>query len=264
MVRGFLFDIEGMLVGDKRYQPTPGAVEFVRLLRQRGLPLRLITNNTTYRPEEILARLRAAGFDFAPRELVTCVGAAARLLQGRGVRRCQVIGTDALQAMLREAGLEVRPEPDVDAVVVGLDFALTYETLRTATEALVRHGAVLVALHRNRILHDEQGRIAPSVGAIVAALAYAADVDPIVVGKPSPDYFRQALVGLDVPTDQIMVVSDDPMTDLAGAKRLGMQTAFVLVGKYRDRSVLDRLPPEDHPDLIVDRIDALAAQLPPS
>ena len=148
-------------------------------------------------------------------------------------------------------------ETAVDAVVVGLDTGLTYERLTLACEAVAAHKAALVALHRNRLYTDAAGRTAPSVGTIVAAIEYATEAEATVIGKPSPDYFRQALDELALTPEDVLVVSDDPLSDLAGAKRLGMRAAFVLSGKYKDGAVADRVPLAQRPDVTVARIGEL-------
>jgi ribonucleotide monophosphatase NagD (HAD superfamily) len=78
-----------------------------------------------------------------------------------------------------------------------------------------------------------------------------------VIGKPSREYFQQALNDLGVEPAEVLVVSDDPFSDLAGAKRMGMRGAFVLSGKYRDASVVDAIPEAERPDVIVPRIGDL-------
>ncbi|MHC4606322.1 MAG: HAD-IIA family hydrolase [Planctomycetota bacterium] len=249
MIRAVFFDIEGCLVADKRYLPTEGAVAFVRWLRERSLPVRLITNNTTDRPPEILAKLKAGGFDFAADEVHTCISAAVRVLRERSAAKVFVIGSDKVRGQLAEGGLEVRDDSEVDAVVVGLDTELTYDKLRTATGAILKRNALLVALHRNKVYPDAQGRVSPSVGPTVEALAYATDSEPVLIGKPGADYYRQVLETVDVPPEEIVVVSDDPFSDLAGAKRMGMKAAFVLVGKYPDASVLERVAGAERPDV---------------
>jgi len=256
-VRGLLLDIEGTLVGDKRYRPVAGAVEFVRECRKRGLPLRLITNNTTDSRSALIEKLARAGFDFTIDELHTCVGAAVTHLRAISAARCLVLGSPNLRRMFADEGFRVVDESRVDAVVVGLDTGLTYERLRLACDAVAGHGAALIALHRNRVYTDARGRRAPSVGAIVEAVRYATQVEPVVIGKPSRDYFRQALAGLAVPPAEVLVVSDDPFSDLAGAKRMEMQAAFVLSGKYQDRAILDRITPAERPDVVVDAIGDL-------
>jgi 4-nitrophenyl phosphatase len=256
-VRGLLLDVEGVLVGDKRYLAVPGAAAFVRSVRDRGLPLRLISNNTTDTKPEILGKLRQAGFDFSIEELHTCIGAAFARLRQHDAHRCLVLGTDSLRGMFAEAGFCLSQDSDVDAVVVGFDRDLTFERLAIACDAVHRHGAWLIALHQNRLTPDPGGRSVPSVGPIAAAIAYAAQVEPIVIGKPSRDYYQQVLDDIALSPDLVLIVSDDPFSDLAGGKRMGMHTAFVLSGKYADATVTDRLAPAEQPDVTVDRIGAL-------
>jgi ribonucleotide monophosphatase NagD (HAD superfamily) len=96
----------------------------------------------------------------------------------------------------------------------------------------------------------------------VAALEYAADAKAVVAGKPSPDCYLQALDLLALPPERVVVVSDDPFSDLAGAKRLGLWAAFVLVGKYPDAAVVDRLRPEERPDVVVAELGELRSWAP--
>ncbi|MFH0982163.1 MAG: HAD-IIA family hydrolase [Planctomycetota bacterium] len=256
-IRGLLLDVEGVLVADKRYQAIAGAVEFVHRVRARGLPLRLITNNTTDSRPALVEKLSRAGFDFTLEELHTCTAATAAHLRAIGAKRCLVLGTAALRKVFADEGFEVADAGEVDAVVIGLDTDLTYARLTLACDAVVRHQAAFIALHRNRVLPDPQGRCAPSVGAIVEAVRYATQVEPVVIGKPSPDYFRQALDDLGVASGSVLVVSDDPLSDLAGAKRMGMMAAFVLSGKYADPHVVEQVPPSERPDAVVQCIGEL-------
>lgn len=258
-VEAFLLDVEGTLVADKRYQPVAGAVEFIHRLRQAHVPLRLITNNTTDSKSSLADKLGNAGFDFTTDELHTCIAAAVRHLRSIGATRCLVLGPDALRQAFTRDGFAVLDGSQVDAVVVGLDTDLTYERLRLACDAVGRGGASLVALHRNRLFIDAHGRLSPSVGAIVEAIRYATRVEPTLIGKPSPAYFQQVLDDISLSAESVLVVSDDPFSDLVGAKQMGMRAAFVLSGKYRERSVIDSIPARERPDLVVDAIGDLLA-----
>jgi HAD superfamily hydrolase (TIGR01458 family) len=259
-VSGFLLDVEGVLVADKRYTAVEGAVSFVGRLREDGVPFRLITNNTTDSRAALVEKLEHAGFDFAMEELHTCTAAAAALMRSRHARRCLVLGTVRLAQIFVDEGFEVLDSSDVDAVIVGLDTGLTYERLRLACEAVANRDAALIALHRNRLFTDLYGRVSPSVGPIVEAIRFATHVEPTVVGKPSPDYYRQVLEEVGVPAHSVMVVSDDPCSDLAGAKRLGMRTAFVLSGKYPETAALEGIPEAEAPDVVAPRIGDLLTE----
>lgn len=256
-VRGLLLDVEGVLVADKRYTAVPGAVEFIRRVRQAGLPLRLITNNTTDDQPTLISKLTRAGYDFTLTELHTCTSAAVKHLRELNARRLLVLGNPALQRIFADAGCDVADDSHVDAIVVGLDTEFTYDKLARACDAVAAHKAAFIALHRNRLFPDAEGRAAPSVGALVAAIEYATQTEPTVIGKPSPAYYQQALDELDLPPGEVLVVSDDPCSDLAGAKRMGMQAAFVLSGKYRDEAVLNSIPVGERPDLTIPAIGDL-------
>jgi len=256
-VKGLLLDVEGTLVADKRYQPIVGAIEFIGNVRDAGMPLRLITNNTTDSKESLADKLSRAGFDFTLDELHTCIGAAVKHLRTAGARRVLVLGTAGLCQMFSAERFTVARTSDVDAVIVGLHAELTFEDLRLACDAVSREGAALIALHRNRLFVDIEGRCCPSVGAIVEAIRCATQVEPVLVGKPSPRYYRQALGDIALPAESVLVVSDDPFSDLAGAKRMSMKAALVLTGKYRERSVIESIPASERPDLTVDAIGDL-------
>ena len=69
--------------------------------------------------------------------------------------------------------------------------------------------------------------------------------------KPDPRIFRYALDATGLPSpEQIMFVGDNPATDIAGARRFGMRTAWVRRGR---RFPADLQPP----DCIVDSVDEL-------
>lgn len=68
-------------------------------------------------------------------------------------------------------------------------------------------------------------------GGIVAALEYAADVQAVVVAKPSPGIFQVALGVCAAEASQAVMVGDDLRSDLAPAAALGMRTCLVRTGK---------------------------------
>ena len=71
---------------------------------------------------------------------------------------------------------------DADAVVVGFHRDFDYERLRVAVRA-VQRGARLIATNDDATYPTPDGPI-PGGGAIVAAVAYAGGVRPVVAGKP--------------------------------------------------------------------------------
>jgi 4-nitrophenyl phosphatase len=60
----------------------------------------------------------------------------------------------------------------------------------------------------------------------VAAIATAAGVRPIVVGKPEPPLFRIALERIGLPAAAAAMVGDSVPSDIRGARAVGMVTVL--------------------------------------
>jgi HAD superfamily hydrolase (TIGR01458 family) len=117
----------------------------------------------------------------------------------------------------------------------------------------LRAGAELYSLHKNRWWQTSRGPLLDS-GAFVAGLEYAADVEAVVVGKPSAPYFRAALEALDADAEMTWMVGDDIEADIRGAQAFGMKTVLVRTGKFRP----DDLERSDVvPDMVVSSIGDL-------
>jgi HAD superfamily hydrolase (TIGR01458 family) len=152
--------------------------------------------------------------------------------------RVALLVADALRgdlAALDDVGLEA-PE-GVDAVILAdTGHGFDVPTLNGASRALME-GAQLIALGHNRHYARPDGLVM-DVGAWSAALEYAAQVEPVVVGKPSGAFFAAALEAIGVPAAEAVMVGDDVEADVGGALDAGLRGVLVRTGKYR----ADRVP----------------------
>ncbi len=229
-----LLDIDGTLyVGE---EAVPGAAQAVRALADRGLPIRYLTTTTRFARRELAGRLRALGFPAGDDELFTAPVAAAAWLATEGIRRIALYVPDSTLEDFA-AFEQVRDEPE--AVVVGdLGPGWSFERLNAAFRQLLG-GARLVALQRNRYWLTPDG-LTIDAGAFVAALEYAASVEAVVVGKPSPEFFRLAAASLPpggATAAPALVVGDDVETDIAGAHAASLPAALVRTGKFREETL---------------------------
>ncbi|MBD3234726.1 MAG: HAD-IIA family hydrolase [candidate division Zixibacteria bacterium] len=254
----YLIDIEGTLVKDKTFTPVEGAVEWFNEFSADDTRAMLVTNNTTHTPNELLGILREKRFNINDKQISTCISAGAEYLKKQKCRQCYIIGSDAIKRYMQSKGIQVTDSPDVDAVVIGLDTNLDYEKLRIATSALVQNNARLLAMHTNKLFVDGRGRISISAGPIVKALEYASEKRAYVSGKPSPTYYRKFLKKWSCEASEVLMVSDDPLADLKGAKRIGMTTCFVTSGVYRDKSILKQLASKHQPDYAYPSVVSIA------
>ena len=122
---------------------------------------------------------------------------------------------------------------------------------------LAEAGVPVVALHRNTRYQTADGP-ALDMGAFIAALQVATNVDITIVGKPAPDFFAAALADLGVEASNALMVGDDIGSDVVGAQQAGCIGVLVKTGKFRD-SDLDGTA--GRPDHVIDGIGELPGLL---
>jgi 4-nitrophenyl phosphatase len=250
MINAYLIDLEGTIVSGKSLAPLPHAANWLNSLKKKGKKFLLLTNNTTHPPEILFGLLKNSGFDLGIEDILTCVSAVLEYLQSKSISKCFIIGNSDLKRYFSQNGIKVCEDENVEAVVLGLDLNLNYDKLKIVTRAILKHNALLVALHENKLFQDKQGELSPSVGAIVKGLEYACDKKAIVLGKPNIEFYQRGLEKLKANPDEALMISDDPLQDLIGAKKTGIKTCWVKTGKYVDDSVLNQIPDELKPDFI--------------
>jgi phospholysine phosphohistidine inorganic pyrophosphate phosphatase len=232
-VEALLLDLSGVVYVQD--EAVPGAAEALSALRERDIPLRLVTN-TTMRPRRaILERLERLGLDADPEELITPATLAARRCEEKDYDSVSLVVLDELRE-----DLEGLPEGEgsVDAVVIGdlgdgWDYAVLNQAFRQVME-----GAELIALQKNRYWETSEG-LSLDAGPFVAAIEYATGTDADVVGKPAPSFFELALSDLGVGPERAAMVGDDVEADVGGAMDAGLAGILVRTGKYREDLVRD-------------------------
>jgi 4-nitrophenyl phosphatase len=120
------------------------------------------------------------------------------------------------------------PNMGAHIVVCGKDSTLTWDKLATAT-LNIRAGAQFIGTNADTTLPTERG-LTHGNGAILAALQAATGVEPIIIGKPEPIIYQQALALLGVDPALTVAIGDRLETDILGAVRTGIRSLMVLSG----------------------------------
>ena len=248
---GVLFDVDGVLVVS--WEPIPGAAETLRWLRDRDIPFALVTNTTTLSRRSLAARLSEAGLQVEPDRLVTAAAAtAAYLLRVHPGATCFLLATGDLAEDLD--GIDLVDDDAQVVVVAGAEDAFTYDAMNRAFRML-RDGASVVAMHRNSWWMTAEGPKLDA-GPYVGALEEAAGVQATVVGKPSPEIFREAVALLEVAPDRAMMVGDDLEADVLPAQAIGLTGVLVRTGKFSGDAVAGA---HGRPDHVIDSVADLPA-----
>jgi 4-nitrophenyl phosphatase len=212
-------------------QRLPGARRFIAGLEEAGIPFLLVPNNATRTPGQVAEKLAHMDIVIRPEQILTSALATAGYLRatyGLG-RRILMVGEIGLELALGQAGYQlVDDHREAELVVAALDRGLTYEKLAQATLA-IRRGCPFIATNPDRSIPSERG-VEPGAGSVLALLEAASDVSPLVIGKPQPGIFQQALAQLGIPATDAVMVGDRYETDILGGLGAGIPTAAVLTG----------------------------------
>jgi 4-nitrophenyl phosphatase len=240
----WILDLDGVLwLSD---EGIPGSAEAIERLRARGERVLFVSNNSSARVDEYLAKLERLGVPTGAGDLVTSAQAAATLVEpGQSALVCAGPG---VEEALAARGVRTVREGDADAVVVGWHRDFDYEELTAAARAVIR-GARLIGTNDDATYPTPEGPI-PGGGAILAAVATAAGVEPVVAGKPNLPMVELVRSRLGADLHGSTVVGDRPSTDGRFAVALGVRFALVLTGVTREQDLpVDPQPAEVAADL---------------
>lgn len=219
-------DLDGVIWrGD---EPIAAAAVGIQQLRDAGLRVGFVSNNSSQPIGEVADKLTRFGVPADPADVLTSAVAAAALLARRlppGARVLSCAGPGVVEALER-VGLEPVIDGPADAVVVGFHRDFDFDELDRASRA-IRAGATFVATNLDATYPMPGGAMLPGTGAITAAVAVASGCQPEVAGKP--EAATVALVQERFGARGV-VVGDRPSSDGALADALGWPFALVLSG----------------------------------
>jgi HAD superfamily hydrolase (TIGR01450 family) len=218
------------------------------------------TNNSTKTRESYVELLADYGIATDSHHIVTSGSLTARYFVENGLlpATALVVGEGGLAEELKRAGVRVvrrRGRRPIDYVVVGMDRKFTYRKLHEAQQAIL-NGARFIATNRDAT-YPVEGNVIPGGGSIVAAVATAAEREPLLIGKPSPEAGRLIAHHAGVEPHEMLIVGDRLETDIEMGRRAGLLTCLVLTGISGIEEV-DLLSPSSRPHWVIESI----AQLP--
>ncbi|EMB9449817.1 TIGR01457 family HAD-type hydrolase [Staphylococcus pseudintermedius] len=239
--KGYLIDLDGTMY--KGNQKIEGASEFIDYLNENQIPHLYVTNNSTKAPVDVVEKLTTMAIDAKPQEVITSAMATADYIHGeKPGATVFMIGGSGLATALEEAGLQLENGIDVDYVVVGLDEAITYEKLTTATLA-VQNGATFISTNPDPSIPKEQGFL-PGNGSLTSVVTVSSKQQPIFIGKPETPIMEKSLEVLQLNKDEVAMIGDLYDTDIMAGINFGIDTIHVQTGVTSKEEVMQRdVPP---------------------
>jgi 4-nitrophenyl phosphatase len=238
--KGYLIDLDGtMYKGTERIE---AASDFVKKLRDNGIPYLFVTNNSSKTPAKVAELLN--GFDIpADEKLVftTSQATASYIYELKNDASVYVIGEEGIRTAIEEKGLQFAEE-NANFVVVGIDRSISYEKLTVACLA-VRNGATFISTNGDIAIPTERGLL-PGNGSLTSVITVSTQTKPIFIGKPESIIMEQALKVLGIAKEETLMVGDYYDTDILAGMNAGMDTLLVHTGVTTKEllSGYDRMP----------------------
>lgn len=257
--RGFVLDLDGTVyLGEEL---LPGSRETISALRDAGAGLLYLTNKPLESGASYADKLTALGLPTDPNEIVTSLDALVGYMTDHHPGAPVLCVSEPLVATtMAAAGFEIvdldRAEK-ASAVVVAFDRTFDYPKLHAAFKA-VRNGAVIVATNPDRFCPTPDGGLPDCAAMLAAVEACTGEKAEAVVGKPSAQMMETILRRLHLPPHEVLMVGDRLETDVAMARRAGVDAALTLSGATTAQEAARADPP---PTFVLNNLGDLPAAL---
>lgn len=228
-----LFDLDGVFY--QADQAIVGAVDVARWAKDKAIPHLFLTNTSSKPRSALVDKLAGFGIDTDESYLFTPPVAVVRWLQQNlAGEKIALFVPDKTKAEFSDFEI-VQEGDDVAAVIIGdLGHDWDFSTLNSAFQLLMTESRPkLIALGMTRYWQADDG-LRLDVAPFVMALSHAADVEPLVMGKPALSFYKTAVDILDEDAAQVVMVGDDIRGDVDGAQQAGLKAVLVRTGKFRE------------------------------
>ena len=239
MIKGLLLDIGGVLYeGDK---PIKGAIETLKILRKK-YKIRCLANTSRMPPKKLYEKLKNMGFEIEEKEIFTALKAAKLFLKNEKANAF-VLATDEAKKYFDDLTGEIKYVLICDAYR-----NFSYDNLNKAFRYLEK-GAGFIATNKNKYFKDNDGFLSLDAGGFVKCLEFASEKEAKILGKPNCEFFSLAIMDMKLNKNEVLMVGDDIISDILGAKSCWLKTALVKTGKFKENDLQ-----KAKPDFLIDSI----------
>jgi HAD superfamily hydrolase (TIGR01458 family) len=231
-MKPLLIDLDGVLkIGDS---PAPDVKEFLDFIQQNKIPA-CILSNSTLRTGDLVKEF----FSFHKIELsipaMTAFDATLSFVK-KNYKKVQVYCRNYLIHHFDGIIDEENPE----AIIIGdIEDKWDYNIVNDIFKKVFA-GADLLAMHKNKYWNPA-GELLIDAGAFITGIEFASGREAILIGKPSPHYFKAALSSINSKMENgFFMIGDDIENDIKAAQDIGGKGILIYTGKTKfplDKSI---------------------------
>ncbi|KAJ2546146.1 hypothetical protein EV175_005707 [Coemansia sp. RSA 1933] len=259
----FLFDCDGVVWNGKN--PIENVSAALDMLRKRGKRLIFVTNNSATSRKDYIAKFAKFGIHASVDEIFSSAYATAVYLhdvvQFSSDKKVYVIGGSGIHHELAEVGIstlgsddtapvdleslsDIHPDPNVGAVVFGIDYNISYRKLACAHTHLTQNkDCLFIATNNDRTLPGGKYMF-PGCGSLLSSLERSTQRSPLVMGKPNKPMLDCVIQKFHLDPARTCMVGDRLDTDVLFGISGGLDTLCVLTGVATEADILSPSAPQ--------------------
>ena len=232
-VSGFMIDLDGTVY--KGRDVIPGAIGFIDCLKEKGIPLAFLTNNSSGPRSHYFNKLRGMGFDISEENVFTSNTAAMRYVLDRYPgQTVYPLAAPEVMKEIEESGIIINSK-DPDIVYLTFDKTITYEKLNNAYHFIMK-GARLIATHPDDVCPTETSYDV-DIGPFIRLFESLSGCKAEVVGKPNRLMLDMAASAMGIQADKAVMVGVRLYTDMKMADDAGIKSILVLSGETKQEDL---------------------------
>lgn len=249
----FLFDCDGVLWRGNTL--IDGALASIKKLFEEKKLVYFITNNSTRSRQSFLEKFHYLGFTFVRLENIICTAhETSKYLHSKEEfsskkKKIYVIGQQGMCEELTNYNLEwvgahndndkkiilkneneIKVDPNIGAVVVGMDFGINYYKLQYAQLCINELNAEFIGTNRDSVGNFTSNQLWAGTGSMVAAVEAVANKKPFIIGKPGTYMIDNLLNEMKIDKSKVIMIGDRLDTDIHFASNCKISSILVSTG----------------------------------
>ena len=223
----YCLDMDGTIYLDNTLLPK--VKETIAYLRKQARIV-FLTNNSSKSAKTYIEKLAKLGISITSDEIYTSGQATCEyILKHYPNQSVYLVGTNALKEEFETHGIQLN-ETNPDLAVLGYDTTLNYEKLVKFTNFL-HQGKTYIATHPDINCPAAPYNV-PDIGSFMALIEKSTNRTPqLICGKPYTIMGETIMHRFNLKKEQIAMIGDRLVTDIAFAKNNGFKAILVLSGE---------------------------------
>jgi len=244
MKKALLIDMDGTLVNN--WTPLRGSIELIEYLNYAEIQYLIITNRVSKTIEQIRENLRSIGINILNDRIINPIIALNKYIINNNIKTYFFVGSENQEKNIIESkNFKVFPEYVILCDFENID--CDYKLMNKIYKYIMNGSKILATSYSDFYLSDNEYKM--DTGIFVKMYELLTNQKATIIGKPSKEILKIAMIELNKQPKDIILIGDDGFSDIKGGKQLGMETILIRTGvykkgdeeKYKPNIILDNL-----------------------